>query len=353
MSALAVDEPEQNTGGDAPVHPRALACDLCQNSQFELIGTTDRRGGPLRTCVCRTCGLVSHATIPSQPELDEFYREHYRWELHGRPHPSAYQVLRDWRRARAILGPILTFLQPGDRILDVGAGTGCIARQLELLGYETRGIEPSPWYARFARDQLHAPVDNETLDALTTLAEYDVVLLIHVLEHLRSPAETLRRIHRWLRPGGRLVIDVPNLATPHASRSRLFHFSHIFNFTHVTLEGLARRCGFRLIQCLTGAEDPNLRIVLAKSDEWSSTIPAEGYAVTMDALRRSHPARYYARWTYYRERVIGAIGRTQDRMASAYRLHSLQRQLAVAAKGREGRSGVRVSLVGSRSEAVE
>ncbi len=330
MSAVVVDEvdeTERNAGDDAPVHQPALACDLCQNSDFELIGTKDRRGRPLRTCVCRTCGLVSHATIPSQPELDEFYREQYRWELHGRPQPSAYQVLRDWRRARAILGPILPFLQPGDRILDVGAGTGCIARQLELLGYETRGIEPSPWYARFARQQLDAPVSNGTLDAVTAAAEYDVVLLIHVLEHLRSPAETLRRIHGWLRPSGRLVIDVPNLATPHASRSRLFHFSHIFNFTHVTLEGLVRRCGFRLIQRLTGAEDPNLRIVLEKSDEWSSTIPAGGYAATMDALHRSHPARYYARWTYYRERVIGAIGRTQDRMAARVRLRRLRNRL--------------------------
>jgi SAM-dependent methyltransferase len=329
-----------------------LACDLCQNSQFELIGTKDRRGRSLRTCVCRTCGLVSHATIPSQPELDEFYREHYRRELHGRPQPSAYRVLRDWRRARAILGPILPFLQPGDRILDVGAGTGCIARQLDLLGYETRGIEPSPWYARFARQQLGAPVSNGTLDAVTAATEYDVVLLIHVLEHLRSPAETLRRIHGWLCPGGRLVIDVPNLATPHASRSRLFHFSHIFNFTHITLEGLARRCGFQLIQRLTGAEDPNLRIVLGKADERTSTIPAEGYAVTMDALRRSHPARYYARWTYYRERIMGAIGRTQDRLAAAYRLHNLQRQLAVAVKGEGSRSRVRTNLVGSRSEGA-
>jgi SAM-dependent methyltransferase len=291
---------------------------------------------------------VSHATIPSQPELDEFYREHYRRELHGRPHPSAYQVLRDWRRARAILGPILPFLQPGDRILDVGAGTGCIVRQLELLGYETRGIEPSPWYARFARDQLRAPVDNGTLDALPEAAEYDVVLLIHVLEHLRSPSETLHRIHTWLRPGGRLVIDVPNLATPHASRPRLFHFSHIFNFTHVTLEGLARRCGFRLIQRLTGADDPNLRFVLVKAGDRSSTIPADGYAVTMDALRRSHPARYYARWTYYRERVVGVIGRTKDRLAAAYRLHNLQRQLAVAVKGAGSCSGVRSSLVQRR-----
>jgi SAM-dependent methyltransferase len=221
-----------------------------------------------------------------------------------------------------------------------------------LLGYETRGIEPSPWYACFARDQLRAPVDNGTLDALAEEEEYDIVLLIHVLEHLRSPSETLDRIHGWLRPGGRLVIDVPNLATPHASHPRLFHFSHIFNFTPVTLEGLARRCGFRLIQRLTGAEDPNLRIVLGKAGERSSTIPANGYAVTMDALRRSHPARYYARWTYYRERVVGAFGRTTDRLAAAYRLHILRRQLAVAVKGAGSCSGVRFNLVGSRSEGA-
>src|SRR5436190_2159200 len=56
-------------------------------------------------------------------------------------------------------------------------------------------------------------------------ASQDAVVLWHVLEHLADPGEALRRIRRWLRPSGALVVAVPNLSSLQAriGGDRWFH----------------------------------------------------------------------------------------------------------------------------------
>jgi SAM-dependent methyltransferase len=54
--------------------------------------------------------------------------------------------------------------------------------------------------------------DVETMDLPLEPGSFDVVLLGDVIEHLREPVDTLRRLRRFLRPGGRLVLSTPNVA---------------------------------------------------------------------------------------------------------------------------------------------
>jgi 2-polyprenyl-3-methyl-5-hydroxy-6-metoxy-1,4-benzoquinol methylase len=77
----------------------------------------------------------------------------------------------------------------------------------------------------------------------------DVVTLWHVLEHLQDPAAALDRIATWLRPGGGLVVGVPNLASLQAQigGERWYHLDvprHRVHFTTGGLHALLRSCGF-------------------------------------------------------------------------------------------------------------
>ena len=59
---------------------RDASCDLCGQKDFETVAQRDRKGRELHTVVCRNCGLVSHARIPTEEELAAYYQRQYRHE---------------------------------------------------------------------------------------------------------------------------------------------------------------------------------------------------------------------------------------------------------------------------------
>jgi SAM-dependent methyltransferase len=70
-------------------------------------------------------------------------------------------------------------------------------------------------------------------------------VLWHVLEHLPDPRDTLEQARRWLRPGGLLVVAVPNLASLQAQLGgdRWFHQDVPRHRSHFTAEGIRRMLG--------------------------------------------------------------------------------------------------------------
>ena len=82
---------------------------------------------------------------------------------------------------------------------------------------------------------------------------YDAVVLWHVAEHLRTPEQTVRGIARLLRPGGVLLIAVPNFGSPEAriGRAGWFHLDvprHLVHFTPSTLTAILAAAGFRPVK---------------------------------------------------------------------------------------------------------
>jgi SAM-dependent methyltransferase len=94
-------------------------------------------------------------------------------------------------------------------------------------------------------------VDVEELAA--TGASYDAVILWHVAEHLQTPEVTVRAIARLLRPGGVLLVAVPNFGSPEAriGRAGWFHLDvprHLVHFTPATLTAILDATGFRPVK---------------------------------------------------------------------------------------------------------
>jgi len=103
-------------------------------------------------------------------------------------------------------------------VLDVGCGCGQTAAQLRARDPHKRidGITASADEARLAREHLDecwvADIEGELPEAVRA-RQYDVLVLAHILEHLRDPERTLARLARVLKPGGSCVIAVPNIMT--------------------------------------------------------------------------------------------------------------------------------------------
>ncbi|MGK4907903.1 class I SAM-dependent methyltransferase [Streptomyces albus] len=103
--------------------------------------------------------------------------------------------------------------------LDVGCGSGDLARRLARRARTVCGIDSDPGITARAREltPAAAPVTFVTADALTEFpaGSYDVITCVAVLHHLPS-AEALALFRRHLAPGGTLVVlGVARAATPY------------------------------------------------------------------------------------------------------------------------------------------
>ena len=184
---------------------------------------------------CTSCGTaVTLAPAPPQAHEEGAYGG-------GTPRGArlAAPLLRAFDRRR------LTFLEraggrlPG-RLLDIGAGRGRFVAQARAAGWDADGIEPSLRGVEGARargvELRQAGID----DAGVAPGSLDAAALWHVLEHLDDPGAALERIAGWLRPGGLLIVGVPNLASiqARAGGARWYHLDVPRHRTHFTVKGL-------------------------------------------------------------------------------------------------------------------
>lgn len=138
-------------------------------------------------------------------------------------------------------------LEPGSRVLEVGAGDGRFLALLAARGFSASGIEPSPPSTDVtAADRPGPKIERATIEAAVVgPASQDAIVIWHVLEHVADPAAALARLRSWLRPGGRLIVGVPNRASLQAAigGDRWFHQDVPRHRTHFTTRGLGALLG--------------------------------------------------------------------------------------------------------------
>jgi len=290
-----------------------VACDLCDGDRFRTISELDRNGQALETVICERCGLVSHGRIPTETELDAFYANDYRREYHGEITPSDRRVMRAWKTGERILDRLEPYLRRRERVIEVGSGIGCTVKVFDLAGHDSSGIEPNVGFCNYGVQKLHAAVRQGYLFDVPRFPDYDVALLVHVIEHFRSARAALEHIHGMLRSGGRLYVECPNLAAPFATSKRMFHFAHIFNFTPQTLSALARRCGFEVEEQFHEYGNPNLAMLLVKTKHKTLEIDPTSAQATLSAIDRYNTVTYHLRMGYltHRARQIFNYAREQ------------------------------------------
>jgi 2-polyprenyl-3-methyl-5-hydroxy-6-metoxy-1,4-benzoquinol methylase len=172
------------------------------------------------------------------------YSIYYRnWHDESREHHAAM--------SRYMAGQIAPHLQlpKSASILDVGCGFGFALGGLRLLGYTNiRGVDQSAEQAaaceRAGFDVEHT---DDTIDWLSTHRElFDGIVLFDVLEHVPVPLQIdfLRAIHRALKPGGQLLLTVPNANSILAARWRYNDYTHYSSFTEYSLAFVLKNAEF-------------------------------------------------------------------------------------------------------------
>ena len=230
------------------------ACKICGTHDSEIVGLRGRDGAPLTTVICTGCGLVHSWPLPSKAELDAYYASRYRSDYKATLTPKRKHILRYSRTGLGRLERLKQHVPAGARLLDVGSGSGEFLYLAKLAGYEAIGLEPHQGYSEYTRRVFGARIICSPLEeAGLEQGSFDAITLHHVLEHLHLPLTSLSILNRWLKPGGMLFVDVPDIEhTHHAPRTR-FHYAHVYNFNHDTLKAMLAQAGFDLADDASGS----------------------------------------------------------------------------------------------------
>ena len=198
---------------------------------------------------CGDCGTVS---APEYADPAEVYVDGYMFGEAGDfgldvRAPAFQDYLRRVTDRRVRIVERATATRRGDW-LDVGAGTGELLAAARARGWRVQGVEPEATAAAMTRDRGLPVVVAELENAGLPESSFDVVSAFHVLEHIPDSRAFLRMLARWARPGGHVVVEVPNFAAYQRRRlgPRWPHLrprEHLVHFTPQTLAATARAAG--------------------------------------------------------------------------------------------------------------
>lgn len=196
-----------------------MKCPVCDTDIKHLLFRSENRHGrslqephaEFNVYQCHGCGLVGLPEV----ETDESYYKLYYPQGYHVPTQAGF-LGRAWGKVSSFLvqkkiNLIERYIKTPCKLLDIGCGDGGFLRQLDPHSFDAFGLEPVEEAVERAKQAgLQVFKGNILKDALPP-ESYDVVTLWHVFEHIKEPKEALRRIHTLLKPGGILVMAMPNV----------------------------------------------------------------------------------------------------------------------------------------------
>lgn len=230
------------------------SCEVCGSADQRLLLALGKfaRGQGKGIVRCRRCGLVYRNVHRDEAALHQHYGKSEYAELSGEWIAGRRHVFLKYLEA-------LEDLRAANRILDVGAGPGFFLSACAARGWECYGVDISSRAADFARTHFGLNVSCSSLEEARYPANFfDVVTFWNVLDELPSPKAVLREAHRILRPGGGVIVRVPNadfhipvrrFIWRHRAVSFIFGgvdptVVHLFSFSQKNLKRLLAESGF-------------------------------------------------------------------------------------------------------------
>lgn len=139
------------------------------------------------------------------------------------------------------------------KLLDIGSGTGAFLHYMQQIGWQVTGLEPDAGARAKAKEiyQVEAlPVEN--LFSLET-GQYDVITMWHVLEHVHEIHAYLQHLPMLLKPGGALLIAVPNYTSLDAMHYGPFWAAydvprHLYHFSPLAMETVLKPYGISIVK---------------------------------------------------------------------------------------------------------
>lgn len=202
------------------------------------------------------------------------------------------------------------------KLLEIGFSLGYGLAAWSKEGWDCTGVEPWQGGVRHAGQVLGLQhVHASTLQEMNFPDDtFDVVVMLHVIEHLDDPVAELKEIFRVLRPNGRAIIETPRYDTLAfrllGRRERSISCDgHIYFFTRKTLEAAGEKAGFQVERFRTVGRSMTVHRllwnlgVMSKSKRIEQRIDRLGHRIGLNKLRLKLNAGDMQRITFKKDAV--------------------------------------------------
>lgn len=183
---------------------------------------------------CLGCGVMFQNPRMDKETLQEYYSSgKYREQVSSKPQA---QDDDEKKRAeyiyRAIYDSVTKSAAPESH-LDIGCSRGYLLKS--VAAKRRVGVDLNPGYCAFKDIEIYTSLDGVT-------GKFDVITMIHELEHELDPLATLKKVSKLLKPSGTLMIEVPSVNSPGSP----YRLSHTFAFEPWSLNYLMEKAGFKI-----------------------------------------------------------------------------------------------------------
>lgn len=238
-----------------------MLCRLCNNDKLTLYYRQGNQN-EFKFYKCNSCGLVNYDILAGLNQ--EKYGDHF-----NDPFDETLKINIDQKETFRY---IKRYLKPPGKAFEIGCGNGKLLSLLKNEGWSASGLELSPLLAQSIGKTLDIDVDvDDFLKYNPPNNElFDIVVLRHVLEHLIDPLLALMKINSFLKLGGRVILEFPNIEgfdlkiKRFLQRNKLYHKKYANNykpghcneFSYKSFERLAAMTGFQIEKFETYSHNP-------------------------------------------------------------------------------------------------
>jgi 2-polyprenyl-3-methyl-5-hydroxy-6-metoxy-1,4-benzoquinol methylase len=205
---------------------------------------------------CDSCSFKFVNPRPDVQEISKYYESRdYVSHDSGKRNPITflYRIIRKWSIKKKY--DLVNNLSTGKKILDIGCGTGEFILYCKRNGFEVQGIEPGMKPRSFAQKEYELDVHEEEYLENKLTPEFDIITLWHVLEHVHPLNERMKKIAAILKPGGTIIIAVPNCDSWDAGHYGKYWAAydvprHLYHFSQENMQLLSKNHQLKILKVL-------------------------------------------------------------------------------------------------------
>ncbi len=279
-----------------------VGCYLCESPDFDVIDEQNfddeylhyidakLLAQPRYWKACKSCGLVYHDPRLDEQDVVALYEERYRrHSLKDTTTPDQFfdkivsipkSESENYNKVAWLKPRLLNFMKEtaDPAMLDIGCSAGMLIKLFldDMPGWSGAGVEPTKRFAEVAGRRVGVPVRSEIYRSGLFGRKFNLITLVHVLEHTIDPVRFLSEIRKDLAEGGLVFIEVPDIADfgnlpPTHDR---FMCPHIYYFSVHSAGQLFSRAGLRVVEsdCYVSSRGhANMRLLCAATTDDNKT----------------------------------------------------------------------------------
>lgn len=257
---LAIEKRVKASGFNYSQYPKQniTECDLClsPSSEWTLYAHRDRYCLPVRSMICKKCGLVFITPRMDAIQYATFYEKWYRKlvdAFNGREASDEYMVQVMEAQAKDAVR-FLSEHMPSDfqikTMLDIGGSIGSFAKMVcDVTGASGHVIDPNKKEVQEAAKK-GLTVSCNNFEFYSTSKTFDLISMLRTVEHLDTIRGAFKKVKKLLNPGGLFLLDIVNhkfIVDMVKDKCFATKLDHVYQLTSKTIGQYLDNGGFEIV----------------------------------------------------------------------------------------------------------